>query len=142
VLFEPLGIASATLEADASGIFVGSSYLYANARDWLSIARLLLDKGKVGDKQLLSEDFVRLMQTPATASQGRYGSAQTWLQSAGIQAGTEGIPADAFWMSGHDGQSLIIVPSMNLAIIRLGLTPSRTGYKVPELQAAIIKALQ
>jgi hypothetical protein len=31
---------------------------------------------------------------------------------------------------------------MNLAIIRLGLTPSRTGYKVPELQAAIIKALQ
>lgn len=142
VLFEPLGIASATLEADASGIFVGSSYLYANARDWLSIARLLLDKGKVGEKQLLSEDFVRLMQTPATASQGRYGSAQTWLQSAGIQAGTEGIPADAFWMSGHDGQSLIIVPSMNLAIIRLGLTPSRTGYKVPELQAAIIKALQ
>ncbi len=142
VLFEPLGIASATLEADASGIFVGSSYLYANARDWLSIARLLLDKGKVGDKQLLSEDFVRLMQTPASASQGRYGSAQTWLQSADIQAGTEGIPADAFWMSGHDGQSLIIVPSMNLAIIRLGLTPSRTGYKVPELQAAIIKALQ
>jgi CubicO group peptidase (beta-lactamase class C family) len=131
-----------TPEEDASGIFVGSSYLYANARDWLSIARLLLDKGKVGDKQLLSEDFVRLMQTPATASQGRYGSAQTWLQSAGIQAGTEGIPADAFWMSGHDGQSLIIVPSMNLAIIRLGLTPSRTGYKVPELQAAIIKALQ
>ncbi|WP_273724985.1 serine hydrolase [Brucella gallinifaecis] len=142
VLFEPLGIASATLEADASGIFVGSSYLYANARDWLSIARFLLDMGKVGDKQLLSEDFVRLMHTPATESQGRYGSAQTWLQSAGIQAGKEGIPEDAFWMSGHDGQSLIIVPSMNLAIIRLGLTPSRKGYKVSELQAAVIKALQ
>ena len=141
-LFEPLGIASATLEVDASGVPVGSSYLYANARDWLSIAGLLLDRGKVGDKQLLSEDFVRLMQTPSKASDGRYGSAQTWLQSAGVKAGTEGIPADAFWMSGHDGQSLIIVPSMNLAVVRLGLTPSRTGYKVPELQAAIIQALQ
>jgi len=141
-LFEPLGIASATLEVDASGVPVGSSYLYANAHDWLSIARLLLDNGKVGDKQLLNEDFIRLMQTPSKASDSRYGSAQTWLQSAGVKAGTEGIPADAFWMSGHDGQSLIIVPSMNLAIVRLGLTPSRTGYKVPELQAAIIQALQ
>jgi len=141
-LFEPFGIANATLEADASGVPVGSSYLYANAHDWLSIARLLLDKGKVGDKQLLSEDFIRLMQEPSKASDGRYGSAQTWLQSAAVKAGTEGISADAFWMSGHDGQSLIIVPSMNLAIVRLGLTPSRTGYKVPELQAAIIKALQ
>ena len=141
-LFEPLGIASATLEADVSGVPVGSSYLYANAQDWLSIARLLLDSGKVGDKQLLSEDFIRLMQTPSQASDGRYGSAQTWLHMAGVKAGTEGIPADSFWMSGHDGQSLIIVPSMNLAIVRLGLTPSRTGYKVPELQASIIKALQ
>lgn len=142
VLFQPLGIASATLEADASGIPVGSSYLYANARDWLSIAQLLLDGGRAGDKQLLDEDFVRLMQEPAMASDGRYGSAQTWLQTAGIKAGTEGIPADAFWMSGHDGQSLIIVPSMDLAIVRLGLTPSRTDYKAPVLQAEIIKALQ
>ena len=141
-LFQPLGIASAKLEVDASGVPVGSSYLYANAHDWLSIARLLLDNGKVGDKQLLNEDFIRLMQEPSKASDGRYGSAQTWLQSAGVKAGTEGIPADAFWMSGHDGQSLILVPSMNLAIVRLGLTPSRTGYKVPELQAAIIQALQ
>ncbi|MEJ5079881.1 MULTISPECIES: serine hydrolase domain-containing protein [unclassified Ochrobactrum] len=141
-LFEPLGIASATLEVDASGVPVGSSYLYANAHDWLSIARLILDDGKVGDKQLLSEDFIRLMQAPSKASDGWYGSAQTWLQAAGVKAGTEGIPADAFWMSGHDGQSMIIVPSMNLAIVRLGLTPSRTGYKVPQLQAAIIQALQ
>lgn len=141
-LFEPLGIASATLEADSSGIPVGSSYLYANARDWLLIAQFLLNNGKIGDKQLLLTDFVSLMQTPSKASDDRYGSAQTWLQATGVKAGTEGVPADAFWMSGHDGQSLIIVPSMNLAIVRLGLTPSRTGYKVPELQAAIIQALR
>lgn len=140
-LFEPLGIASATLEADASGIYVGSSYLYANARDWLYFAQFLLENGRVGDKQLLPNDFVNFMRQPSKASQGRYGSAQVWLQSAGVLVGTEGIPADAFWISGHDGQSILIVPSMQLAIVRLGLTPSRTGYKVPELQEAIIKAL-
>ena len=141
-LFEPLGIASATLEPDASGIFVGSSYLYANARDWLYLARFLLDNGRTGDKQLLPDDFVDFMRQPSRASQGRYGSAQVWLQSAGVLVGTEGIPSDAFWISGHDGQSILIVPSMQLAIVRLGLTPSRTGYKVPELQAAVVKALQ
>lgn len=140
-LFEPLGIASATLEADASGIYVGSSYLYANARDWLYFAQFLLENGRVGEKQLLPNDFVNFMRQPSKASQGRYGSAQVWLQSAGVLVGTEGIPADAFWISGHDGQSILIVPSMQLAIVRLGLTPSRTGYKVPELQEAIIKAL-
>lgn len=141
-LFEPLGIASATLEPDASGIFVGSSYLYANARDWLYLARFLLDNGRTGDKQLLPDDFVNFMRQPSKASQGRYGSAQVWLQSAGVLVGTEGIPSDAFWISGHDGQSILIVPSMQLAIVRLGLTPSRTGYKVPKLQAAVAKALQ
>ena len=141
-LFEPLGIASATLEPDASGIFVGSSYLYANARDWLYLARFLLDNGRTGDKQLLPDDFVNFMRQPSKASQGRYGSAQVWLQSAGVLVGTDGIPSDAFWISGHDGQSILIVPSMQLAIVRLGLTPSRTGYKVPELQAAVVKALQ
>ena len=140
-LFEPLGIASATLEPDASGIFVGSSYLYANARDWLYLARFLLDNGRTGDKQLLPDDFVNFMRQPSKASQGRYGSAQVWLQSAGVLVGTDGIPSDAFWISGHDGQSILIVPSMQLAIVRLGLTPSRTGYKVPELQAAVVKAL-
>lgn len=140
-LFEPLGIASATLEPDASGIFVGSSYLYANARDWLYLARFLLDNGRTGDKQLLPDDFVDFMRQPSRASQGRYGSAQVWLQSAGVLVGTEGIPSDAFWISGHDGQSILIVPSKQLAIVRLGLTPSRTGYKVPELQAAVVKSL-
>jgi len=141
-LFEPLGLASSTLEADASGVPVGSSYLYANARDWLFLARFLIDNGRVGDKQLLPEDFASFMHQPSKASLGRYGAAQVWLQTAGVAAGTEGIPSDAFWMSGHDGQSLIIVPSMGLAIIRLGLTPSRAGYKAPALQEAIINALR
>lgn len=141
-LFDPLGLTGATLEADATGEPVGSSYLYANARDWLHLARFLIMNGRIGDKQLLPTDFVDFMRQPSKASNRSYGAAQVWLQSTGVKAGTEGIPSDAFWMSGHDGQSLIIVPSMNLAIVRLGLTPSRVGYKVPELQAAIIKALQ
>ncbi|OYR19132.1 serine hydrolase domain-containing protein [Brucella thiophenivorans] len=141
-LFEPLGVTNATLESDASGVPVGSSYLYATAHDWLHLAGFLIENGRIGDQQLLPDDFASFMRQPSKASQGRYGSAQVWLQTAGVAAGMGGIPADAFWMSGHDGQSLIIVPSMDLAIVRLGLTPSRAGYKVSTLQEAVIKALQ
>jgi CubicO group peptidase (beta-lactamase class C family) len=33
-LFGPLGMASAVMETDAAGTFIGSSYMYASARDW------------------------------------------------------------------------------------------------------------
>ena len=34
-----------------------------------------------------------------------------------------GIPSDSLWMSGHDGQSVCVIKSRQLAIARLGLTP-------------------
>jgi CubicO group peptidase (beta-lactamase class C family) len=82
------------------------------------------------------------MRTPRPESDGRYGSAQVWLQISGVKAGEDGIPEDAFWMSGHDGQSVMIVPSMHLAVVRLGLTPSRVRYNVQHLNAKIIEAVR
>lgn len=138
-LFAPLGMNSAILEADASGVFAGSSYMYATARDWARLGSFLADDGMLQGRQLLPAGFVALMRNPTPSSGGRYGAGQVWLQVAG---GTKGLPEDAFWMAGHDGQSVMVVPSMRLAVVRLGLTPFRLGYKVRDLNAAIVKALQ
>jgi CubicO group peptidase (beta-lactamase class C family) len=51
------------------------------------------------------------------------------------------LPGDAYWLQGHDGQSVMLVPSHGLAVVRLGLTPSRSGYDVRQLQAKIIEAV-
>ncbi len=141
-LFEPLGMGSAILETDASGVFVGSSYMYATARDWARFGAFLAGDGKLDGRQVLPADFVSFMRKPSAASDGRYGSAQVWLQAGGAKAGEDGIPDDAFWMSGHDGQTVMIVPSMHLSVVRLGLTPSRLGYSVKNLDAQIIEALR
>ncbi|MBJ6131567.1 serine hydrolase [Ochrobactrum sp. Q0168] len=141
-LFEPLGMSSALVETDASGVFAGSSYMYATARDWARIGAFLAGDGKLDGRQVLPADFVSFMRKPSAASDGRYGSAQVWLQSGGAKAGEDGIPDDAFWMSGHDGQTVMIIPSMHLSVVRLGLTPSRSGYTVQKLDAKIIKALR
>ncbi|WP_449414563.1 serine hydrolase domain-containing protein [Ochrobactrum teleogrylli] len=141
-LFEPLGMSSALLETDASGVFAGSSYMYATARDWARLGAFLAEGGKLDGRQVLPADFVAFMRKPSAASDGRYGSAQVWLQSGGAKAGEDGIPDDAFWMSGHDGQTVMIVPSLHLSVVRLGLTPSRSGYSVQNLDAQIIEALR
>jgi CubicO group peptidase (beta-lactamase class C family) len=52
------------------------------------------------------------------------------------------LPADTYWMEGHDGQSIAIVPSQQLVVVRLGLTPHRLLYQPQGLLAAVVKAVQ
>ena len=140
-LFAPLGMTSAVMETDASGTFVGSSYMYASAPDWARFAEFLLQDGSWKGRRLLPEGYVSFMRTPTAASGGDYGAGQAWLKENGIGAGTANFPPDTFWMLGHDGQAIMIVPSLRLAVVRLGLTPSRLGYDVQKLNARIIDAL-
>ena len=51
------------------------------------------------------------------------------------------LPADTVWMLGHDGQSIAIVPSRDLAVIRLGLTPSKLMYQPQRLLKEVLHSL-
>ena len=139
-LFKPLGMASARFETDPSGTFAGSSYLYANAPDWAKFGQMLLDKGMANGVQILPADYVARMHEAASASEtsfgAEYGKGQLWLRgpSAGSPDGQDPdlgftLPDDAYWMLGHDGQSICIIPSRNMLVLRMGLTPSKLGYK-------------
>ncbi|MER9253210.1 beta-lactamase family protein [Mesorhizobium sp. M0598] len=144
-LFDPLGMQSAVLEADEHGTFVGSSYLYATARDWARFGQFLLQGGVWNGQEILPAGFVDWMREPATASKV-YGKGQLWIEGPGDEenpgAGTAaGVPKDTYWMEGHDGQTVAIIPSEQLVVVRLGLTPARLGYRPQAMVAALIKAL-
>lgn len=149
VLFDPIGMTSAVLETDARGTFVGSSYLYATARDWARFGLFMLQDGVWKGTEILPPGFVSWMREAAPASNGEYGRGQLWLH--GPDAGTpEGenpdkgfeLPKDAFWFLGHDGQSIAVVPSRKLVVVRLGLTPSKLGYKSQGMVAALANTVQ
>ncbi|MEI1246473.1 serine hydrolase domain-containing protein [Rhizobium aouanii] len=140
-LFAPLGMTSAVFELDARGTFAGSSYLYATARDWARFGQFLLQDGVWNGRRLLPEGFVGAMRTPTAASNGRYTQGQAWLAPGGGSSAAFGLPEDTFWLTGHDGQSMAIVPSANLVVVRLGLTPSWFGYQPRTLLKAILAAL-
>ncbi|WP_201276793.1 serine hydrolase [Microbulbifer sp. ALW1] len=47
-LLAPLGMRHTTFEVDPSGVYVGSSYIYASARDWARLGLLMLNQGRWG----------------------------------------------------------------------------------------------
>lgn len=141
-LFAPLGMASAVMETDETGIFVGSSYMYASARDWARFSLFLLNDGVWKGNRLLPAGFVGAMAMPTRASGGAYSHMQTWTKGPGDRSDADyGLPDGTFWMLGHDGQSAAIIPSRGLAVIRLGLTPSKLGYRPQPLVKGVLDIL-
>ena len=123
--FEPLGITTVTIEFDATGTPVGSIYVYMSARDWARLGELYLNDGVVNGKRILPEGWVNYSATPTLdtdygagfwTNRGFHGDAEDRIHA--------GMPADAFYGSGNFGQRIVIVPSANLIIVRLGLTHS------------------
>ncbi|MEN0000917.1 MAG: serine hydrolase [Pseudomonadota bacterium] len=141
-LFEPLGMASAVLEMDAAGTYVGSSYMYATARDWAKFGQFMRQRGVWNGRSLLPVGYVDWMVTPHSAADGQYGQGQVWLRAANawMPGANPALPDDGFYMNGHDGQSISVIPSEDLVVVRLGLTPTDQIYKVANLVSAIINA--
>jgi CubicO group peptidase (beta-lactamase class C family) len=145
-IFKPLGMASAIIETDEDGTLVGSSYMYATARDWARYAQFLVQDGVWRGQEMLPRGYVAMMASPVAASRGQYGHGLVWLWgSDAVTPGQNpdtafGIPADTFWMEGHDGQSIAIMPSRQLAVVRLGLTPALDHYQPQPLIKAVLEA--
>lgn len=122
-LFYKLGIYDAVIEPDASGTFVGSSYMYATARDWARFGLLYLHDGIVNSERILPDDWIKQSTTPAPTDLRGYGF-QIWLNSgsdASIRHYPD-APSDMFYADGFEGQQIFIIPSKDLVVVRLGLT--------------------
>lgn len=117
-LFRKIGMNSAVFETDAAGTFVGSSYIYATARDFARFGMLYLNDGNWLGEQILPEGWVRYTTTEAPASEGDYGS-YFWLNLGGEYPDA---PKDMYTCEGHDGQFIINIPSKDLTIVRLGFS--------------------
>lgn len=147
-LFRPLGMSSAVIEADEMGNLVGSSYMYATPRDWARYGQLLAQDGVWQGEEILPRGYVAMMSSPVAPSGGEYGHGMVWRWAThGDKPGVNpdaayGIPADTFWMSGHDGQYAAIIPSRRLVIVRMGLTPTRLLYHPEPLVSAVLGAVQ
>lgn len=139
-LFGPLGMASAVLEPDAAGTFVGSSFMYATARDWARLGLLFLADGTWNGERILPPEWARAAATPALPG-SRFG-AHWWLRLKRPQgAAPVALPADVFHAGGHAGQYVTVVPSRALVIVRLGHSVPGDAWDQEAFVARIIAAI-
>lgn len=130
-LFEPLGMRSAVLELDATGTPLGSTYLFASARDWARFGLLYLQDGVVGGRRILPEGWVKYSVMP-TLDTG-YGAGwwtnrvDGYIPWSPVRWSIPGAPADTFCARGMLGQFVAVIPSRQLVIVRLAATHQDDG---------------
>jgi CubicO group peptidase (beta-lactamase class C family) len=117
-LFRQIGMNSVVFETDAAGTYVGSSYIYATARDFARFGLLYINDGNWLGKQILPENWVSYTTSTAIAAKGEYGS-YFWLNLSGEYPDA---PKDTYTCEGHDGQFIIIIPSKDIVMVRLGFS--------------------
>jgi CubicO group peptidase (beta-lactamase class C family) len=120
-LFDPLGMRSASPVFDETGCFIGSSHCPCSARDFARFGMLYLRDGVWEGRRILPEGWVDYSRTPSPQSEGLYG-AHFW-----VIPGRLGI----FHCSGAFGQRILVVPKLDLVLVRLGETaPHKVGAVV------------
>ncbi|HEX6704632.1 MAG TPA: serine hydrolase [Albitalea sp.] len=125
-LFGPLGMQHVTMETDETGTPIGGHYILASAPDWARFGALYLNNGMTASgRRLLPEDWVRWSTTPTLST--NYGGGW-WLNRRGPGPTVSGynmplmpdVPPDAFYALGNLGQYLVVIPSRELVVVRLG----------------------
>jgi len=122
-LFNKIGMPDAVMEVDPSGNRVGSSYLYATARDYARFGLLYQNDGVFNGERILPEGWVKYTTSPGSASNGVYGSF-FWLNRS---KRLPSAPEDMYACDGHDGQHIYILPTQQLVVVILGFSPTSKG---------------
>lgn len=135
-----IGANNTTFEMDWRGDYVSSSQVWTTARDLARVGLLLLQDGKWGERQLLPPGWRDTLTTPAAAQpqDGTFGyGLQVWLLNR-----SQGVPPDTFAALGNRGQHLVVIPSLDLVIVRRGFDEiGGTGFDIARFTADITAAL-
>jgi CubicO group peptidase (beta-lactamase class C family) len=130
-LFARLGM-HPVVEFDPQGLFYGSALMHMTARDYARFGLLYLRGGVWDGVRVVPEGWVDFAR--GYGPDGDIYGAGWWLTpqhgtGAPLRALiTDNAMADAFSAQGHEGQIILVVPSKDLVVVRLGRfddTPER-----------------
>lgn len=135
-LFDALGVSSATPKFDDVGTFVGSSYVYATARDFARFGELYLHEGRAGGHSVLPAEWITYAETESAVPSGPdeqpYGA--HWWRFPPVPG--------SFAAQGYEGQRTLVVRDLDLVVVRLGKTPVALKPNLDAWLAALVGTRQ
>ncbi len=142
--FYTIGMTRTYAETDWQDSYILSSQVWTTARDLARLGQLYLNNGiwknAAGQEQrLLPENWRAYVTAPSGPQPDRqfgYG-ATFWLMNR-----SHGIPADTFAGFGNRGQYLVIIPSMDMVIVRRGYDTRETRFNIEEFTKQIVAESQ
>jgi CubicO group peptidase (beta-lactamase class C family) len=131
-LFAPLAMHSATSRCDATGTFVGSSYVYATAQDFVRFGELYLADGIVNGRRVLPEGWVDSARqlTAFDPDMGMSYGRHWWMWPT---------DTDSLIAHGYLGQILWVSPRRDLVIAHLGNTDAAHGATLRSMVARLVE---
>lgn len=110
-LFVPLDITDKIWYTDGQGNNIGGASLYLQTRDMAKIGQLYLNKGKWGEHQLISPEWIEKSTHKYSDGGPPHGEAygyHIWV--------TELNTMDAYFAGGYGGQFIYVVPKLELVV--------------------------
>ena len=111
-LAKPLGFSLARWPQDPQGIFFGGNEMLMTPRQMVAFGELYLNRGRVGEQQLLSPDWIARSFVPRGRS--RWGSDREygygwWIRALGGR--------NTYYAWGYGGQFIFVVPDVRLVVV-------------------------
>ena len=117
-LFGPAGMDSAEPKFDGAGDFVGSSYVYATARDFARFGELYRHDGVTdlgaGDRILPAGWTAHAAHQVATDEESGFGYGRHWWSWPDFPG--------SYSCHGYEGQFIVVVPDTEIVLVHLGKT--------------------
>ena len=139
-LFGPIGASSPIMKFDATGTFVGSSFVYATARDFAAFGELYRRGGALADgTQILPS--------------GWHDHARHWVAHDPEGSGPHGFDYGRHWWlwpdfegslvaQGFQGQYIFVLPEAGITMVHLGITDSEVASPLVVRLGDIVRELR
>lgn len=145
-LIYKIGMNSAVLEPDGAGMWVGSSFTYATTRDWAKFGLLYLHDGVWNGERILAEGWTQYTATPAPKSDSLMYGAHFWVNGS-LDKSKPAIrwpelPNDIYLAIGYQGQNVVIIPSLNMVVVRMGQFSSSDAWSIRTFLNLVLQSVK
>lgn len=138
--FQKLGMTRTYAETDWQDNYILSSQVWTTARDLGRLGILYLNNGMWKGERLLPEnwrEFVSAASGPQPEGRNFGYGATFWLLNK-----SEGIPRDTFAAMGNRGQYLVIIPSLDLVIVRRGYDTRNGRFDIEAFTKDVVSVIK